>query len=158
MVWNPFKVWNFSVVSVTWLNTFKYYMTHKVVILHVQSQLLSLWTPGSLLPPTRLPFSSSCPTHTNHSSFSWVKTKSQDYKLVHVYLLGVPSLLLIFTHKNYESHWITFNLIQWMLYTYLKNLLILYDFDHWLVVPTVFKPTIALKIVILTVLKIFFGK
>ena len=45
-----------------------------------------------------------------------------------------------------------------MLYTYLKNLLLLYDFDHWLVVLIVFKPTIDLKIVTLTVLKIFFGK
>lgn len=45
-----------------------------------------------------------------------------------------------------------------MLYTYFKNLLLLYDFDHCLVVPTVFKATINLKTVILTLLKIFFGK
>lgn len=38
-IWNPFKIWNSSIISLSWLNTVKYYMTHKLVRPHVKSQL-----------------------------------------------------------------------------------------------------------------------
>lgn len=46
-IWNPFKIWNSSIISLSWLNTVKYYMTHKLVRPHVKSQLLSAstWLP-----------------------------------------------------------------------------------------------------------------